>query len=264
VKDGQVQWVDAAATYSMAIPMSGMGASTLDLNEDGVFDYCISDTGPVRCYLSDGPEAYYDATAVLNLVTASVTEGQTWSAWSMEMLDLDNDGWLDVATAAGAPMGTDAGATAVYRDAIWEGVGATEFVERSADLGFQDVQNNFGLAAADFDGDGYLELVTHTSFGHPQFWQNHCGSDGWLEIDLDGPPENRFAIGARVEVEVGSRRYAQEVQSLRGLGQSPARLHFGLGWKDSADRVTVTWPGGQVTEMEDVEGRRILRLDWPG
>jgi hypothetical protein len=182
----------------------------------------------------------------------------------MEMLDLDNDGWLDVAAAAGAPAGLDGDVPAVYHDAIWQGTGAATFEEHSAEIGFQDAQNNFGLAAADFDGDGYLELVISTSFGHPQYWQNRCGAEGWLEVELDGPPQNRFSYGARVDLQVGVRHYSQTVENMRGLGQSPSRLHFGLGTHDTAERLTITWPDGQVTEVEDVPGRQVLRVAWPG
>jgi hypothetical protein len=249
---------DAPEIYADLI-MSGMGIATTDLNEDGILDYCITDTGLTRCLVGDGAGAYYEVSALLGLRTKNSSDEVPWSAWSIEILDFDNDGYLDVATAAGQPLGGGTTPDALYRDAIWRGTDTMAFEEMSDELGFTSEQHNFGLAAADFDGDGYLEIVVNTSQGKPLYWQNHCGDDAWLEVEPRSGAS--FGYGARVEVEAGGRRYVQEVQNLRAFGQSPSRLHFGLGPVERVDLLRVRYLDGRVVEQHDVPVRQVLRVE---
>ncbi len=258
VDGGDVRWQDDAPAIYADLIMSGMGIATTDLNEDGILDYCITDTGLTRCLVGDGAGAYYEVSAVLGLRTIHSSDENPWSAWSIEILDFDNDGYLDVATAAGQPLGGGTLPDALYRDAIWRGTGPMAFEEMSDALGFTSEQHNFGIAAADFDGDGYLEIVVNTSQGVPLYWQNHCGDAAWLEVEPRSG--DSFAYGARVEVQTAGRRYVQEVQNLRAMGQSPSRLHFGLGEVEKVDLLRVTWPDGSVFEEKDVPTRQVLRV----
>ena len=38
-------------------------------------------------------------------------------------------------------------------------------------------------------------------------------------------------------------------------------VHFGLGAEPRAERIRVTWPDGSSSELRDVEGDRVLRID---
>jgi hypothetical protein len=87
--------------------------------------------------------------------------------------------------------------------------------------------------------------------------------NGWLRLELigDGKKSNRNAIGARVEVEAGSKR---QVRFINGggsyLSASERRLLIGLGGAARAERVTVVWPSGRRQEFGNLEGRRGWRL----
>ena len=62
-------------------------------------------------------------------------------------------------------------------------------------------------------------------------------------------------------MEAGGRRRTQVVAAGYSFLSSGAKeLYFGLGDHDRADRVTVKWPSGRVTERRDVpNGRLALR-----
>ena len=51
-EDGFAILVNDAPEIGAALTMSGMGMDGADLNQDGVLDYCMSDTGPIVCLLS--------------------------------------------------------------------------------------------------------------------------------------------------------------------------------------------------------------------
>jgi hypothetical protein len=64
----------------------------------------------------------------------------------------------------------------------------------------------------------------------------------WLQLQLKGPPPNRFAVGARVELTASGRRQMRQVTCGRGyLSQDDNVVAFGLVRVERAD-VTITWP----------------------
>jgi hypothetical protein len=149
------QWTDDAPELSADLRMAAMGVDSADLDGDGLPDYCITDIGPLRCLLSAGGSAYVESGVALGLSPSAPEDLRVWAAWSVDLLDLDDDGRLDVATAAGefdAPP-----EDREHPDALWRGVDGG--FEEVLDLGYGSVEDHYGLASADLDGDGGLEIV---------------------------------------------------------------------------------------------------------
>lgn len=255
-------WVDRAPELGADLQISGMGVDAIDLNQDGRLDYCISDVGPPKCLLSfEG--GFIEAAASLGLLPPALPNGRVFSGWSTDFVDLDNDGWEDVAMAAAPPGGPDLfNEFPVEPDALWQG-SEDGFTERAAELGFDDEAYHWGLVSADLDGDGWPELMVQGKDGSFELWWNRCGDEGWLDVELLGPPENTFGFGAIVEVDVGERTRLREVQGLRSQGQGPGRLHFGLGERDSVEAIRVFWPDGELSHAASVPGRRRVGLAHP-
>ncbi|MEE2829675.1 MAG: ASPIC/UnbV domain-containing protein, partial [Myxococcota bacterium] len=70
-------------------------------------------------------------------------------------------------------------------------------------------------------------------------------------------------LGSRVEVVLGDRVDVTEVHGVRAVGQSPARLHFGLGDVATVDLVRVVFPDGTEVRAEDVPTRRVIEVVHP-
>lgn len=112
-----------------------------------------------------------------------------------------------------------------------------------------------GLAAADLDGDGDLDLCATACGGPVRLLRCDLpGSAGRsLRIRVAGAPPVRHALGARVSVEAGGRTVVRWVRSGGSyLSESESTLTFGLGEHGRADRVTVRWPGGGEKVLESV------------
>lgn len=137
-------------------------------------------------------------------------------------------------------------------------------------LGADDLQDSRGVAPADFDRDGDLDLAINHNTGHdpmaPQgpavLLRNDVGAaHGWLSVRLEGTASNRDAIGAVVFLEAGGRR--QMRQRTAGSGYASQRsgwLHFGLGGAETADRLTVRWPSGKEETFQGLSARSRVHI----
>lgn len=265
VVDGAPSYTDDSAELGIDPKMAAMGIDSWDWNEDGLVDICMSDTGPPRCFESS-ESGYVDVGVALGLTVADpVHEEKDTVGWSFVFADLDADGWTDAFQASGPFPGVTGlgGVLQDWPDLVWQGGPGPSFVDRTAETGLGDTANHLGAAAGDVDGDGWLDLVVGGPGAPPSLWMNRCGSAGWIEIELRGSPGNPEGYGARVDVEVDGRVVSREVHSLRAQGQGPAVRHVGLGDADTADRITVTWPDGVVSEAFEVPGRRRIVVSRP-
>src|SRR5690606_10285034 len=79
-----------------------------------------------------------------------------------------------------------------------------------------------GVAGADFDNDGRLDLaVSHTNEPLAMLANETPTDAAWINVQLTGTKSNRSAIGTLVRVTVGDRQYARQVKG----GSSYASTH---------------------------------------
>ena len=132
------------------------------------------------------------------------------------------------------------------------------------------------VTTADFDQDGFLDLLTATgssmgrSLGLPSanggyhLYHNVGNGNHWLEIDLEGTASNRDGIGAKVELTVGNITQVRiQDGGLHQRGQNHQRLHFGLGKYALIDNIKIYWPSGKNQELQNVESNQIMRIVEP-
>lgn len=279
---GALQLVDDGDATSSALQISHMGSASADINRDGLLDYCFTIIGPISCIESDPSGAYVDTTAVHGLTPELVKIPRYFTGWSVELADLDHDGFEDVVAVAGRSddfLGDDPDShggepgdedpvetpwISPQPNALWQARGPGDWVERTSAVGFGSTRESFGMAAADLDGDGSLEIVIGNETGLPSVWDAGCPAGAWLAFDLRGPNGETELVGAQVRVEDGDEHWLREVQSLRTVGLSPLRVHVGLGDREVVDRVSVMWPGGGVSVLTDVPTRRLIRVQRDG
>lgn len=143
------------------------------------------------------------------------------------------------------------------RGLLWHQLssGAFETVKPKSGI---DHPRAHGVAVADFDRDGDLDVIAGHSTGrcaddcpddfHAQVWQNQLGGN-FLQLTLEGAAHtNRAAIGARVSVDADGLTQTHEVGGGHGhFGiQHDLVQTFGLG-ADCEAKVTVRWPDAEGT-----------------
>ncbi|MGL4319592.1 MAG: ASPIC/UnbV domain-containing protein, partial [Paracoccaceae bacterium] len=119
------------------------------------------------------------------------------------------------------------------------------FMESADAAGVASMHLGRGGQLADFNLDGWLDMVAVNRFVPAEVWQNTgAGAAGFAAFRLNQPGANRDAIGAWVEVRRGDAVDRQEITV--GGGHASGRLgwvHFGLGDAATAE-VRVIWPDG--------------------
>jgi hypothetical protein len=184
--------------------------------------------------------------------TFAAALGANFTGWGDSWVDLNNDGKLDLVLANGAipvtNVAKDAGPIQVLAQR-----GGGRFV--SANL-LQDLRvNGRGIAAADYDNDGRVDIAVGSIGGKLLLLRNTSPKAHWLEVSV-----RPFSPGAVVTVVLpNGRRLLREVQAGSSyLSSEDPRLHFGLGRAARVAKVTVRYPDGSEKRLADVRADRIV------
>jgi hypothetical protein len=119
-----------------------------------------------------------------------------------------------------------------------------------------------GLATADYDNDGDIDIVTNNRGDYPSLLRNDGGNaNHWLTVFLIGTKSNRDGTGASLKLT--SEGVAQVEQAKGGMGYMSAsdpRIHFGLGKRTKVESLEITWPSGQVDRLTNVPIDQIIAV----
>src|SRR5437660_8367631 len=162
--------------------------------------------------------------------------------------DYDNDGWLDLFIANGHvyPEIEVASPGTRYKqlNSLFRNVGTGKFVEvtATAGIGSQAPHAARGAAFADFDNDGFVDLIVANN-GDPPLVLHNAGGNGnhFLNFKLIGTKSNRDAMGVRIRIVTGGLSQIREIAGGGSyLSQSDLRANFGLGKATRVESVEVT------------------------
>ena len=240
-------------------PNAGMGVAAADYNRDGRPDLFVTNSrrqlhAAFRSVRARGP-AYEDARRDL-----AAPFGTAGTGWGASWADLDLDGDLDLAVANGAipidDLGEDAQEVLVLEN-LGRGAGEPAFGARARALAGAPRVNGRGLAAADYDNDGDLDLAVSSIGGRLLLLESRGARGHWLQVELPS-----FAPGTVVTaVLADGRRLTREVLAGSSyLSSEDPRVHLGLGRAARVRELRVRFPDGRTVTRAQVRADRILAI----
>jgi enediyne biosynthesis protein E4 len=240
---------------------AGMGIDVADFDNSGLPGVAITnfDNEMIGLYRSNGT-SFEDIAPQSGVGMASKNS----LGFGCVFLDLNLDGWLDFAVANGHIDETvrnirgNVGYAQPPQLFLNSGKGSFRDVAAEAGGGFDQPKVGRGLAYADFDRDGDLDLLLTTNNGPAYLYRNdQLAGNRSIRFRLLGTKSNRDAIGAVVRVFAGGITQSRMVKGGSSyLSQSELPVTFGLEKRDRIDRVVIDWPNGGTEDYKSLAGGR--------
>jgi enediyne biosynthesis protein E4 len=254
---------------------AGMGVDVGDVQNNGRPEIAVTnfDNEMIGLYRANSPGNYND----IALQSGIGAPSRATLGFGCTFADMNLDGALDLLVVNGHIDETvrniryGVGYAQPPHLFLNDGSGRFHDVAAEAGSGFASPKVGRGLAYADFDRDGDLDVLLTTNNGPAFLYRNdQLSGNHSIRLYLVGTKSNRDAIGARVRLTSGSVTQSRMVKSGSSyLSQSEFALTFGLGQRDNAERLVIDWPSGGTEEFKDlaagrgyrcVEGKGIMAL----
>ena len=226
----------------------GMGLAVGDYNNDGNMDFYYSNVGPMELLQNQGNGTFE------NVAKQAGVDFPNGIAWGTVFLDYNNDGWRDIYLSIAD--------TADHKD-----VGANKLFRNNADGTFTnvacsnestDIRMSIGVAYADYNHDGWVDLVVGNLDEGYRLYKNQLGESSnnhWLSIELVGEaPINHDAVGARVYITTanGITQMQDVISGSSVMAGNDLAQYFGIGEERSAN-VRIRWPNGEEQLIQNVK-----------
>lgn len=275
---GPIRFIEKSVEYGCAFDRdgraaAGMGVTAADIDDDGDLDVLVCNLRNESDSLLLNHDGAYFSHAAAPAGIAAIS--RAFTRFGMAWEDFDHDGVLDLYQANGRVMRqSDAFGQDRYAEPnlLFRGVrdaqrGTITFEEVTPRGGTDPLLAGTSRAAAfgDVDGDGDVDVLVvnkdgpaHLLINRAPRLTNPADPDAdpadtrgnWMAFRItneNGAP----AIGARLTCTVGGRTVTREVRSASSyLAANDPTIHIGLGEETEIGDVVVTWPDGEVREVE--------------
>lgn len=238
---------------------AGMGLAVGDYDNDGKVDFHITNFSDDSntLYRNDGDANFTDITFQAGLGEPTIP----FLGWATNFFDYDNDGWKDVIVGNGHvypivdnfQWGTSfAQQLLLFKNGKG---GRFERIGAAPNSGLATSHTTRGMAIADFDADGKLDVLLANMDSMPTLLRNVTATTNkWLGIKLVGDVAKKSpkdAIGATVYVTSAGIRQRFDVISGAGYAsQNDQMLHIGLGTAAAIEKLEINWPNGETQTLQ--------------
>jgi len=240
---------------------AGMGVDVADFDNSGTPGVAITnfDNEMIGLYRMSG-KSFEDIAPQSGVGIAS----RNSLGFGCAFLDVNLDGWLDFIVANGhideTVRNIRGNVGYAQPPQLFLNGGKGTFRDVAAEVGtdFDQPKVGRGLAYADFDRDGDIDLLLTTNNGPAHLYRNdqQTGNRS-IRFRLIGTKSNRDGIGASVRVFAGGITQSRLVKGGSSyLSQSELPVTFGLEKRQAIDRLVIDWPSGRTEEYKNLAAGR--------
>jgi Na+-translocating ferredoxin:NAD+ oxidoreductase RnfD subunit len=244
-------------------PYAGMGIASGDYNGDGRLDLFVTNSrrepyAVFRHRMGRGTPAFHDGRSALRSAYAGS------AGWGASWVDLALNGRPDLVLANG-----DVPITSLAKDAapvrVLADLSANGNSKQFANVGVDGLRgspqvNGRGLAAADYDNNGTVDIAVGSIGGRLVLLRNTGDVGHWLEVELAS-----FSPGAVATVVLpDGRKLVQEMHAGSSyLSSEDPRFHFGLGDATEARTLVIRFPDGGERRFSGVRADHLVVVKPP-
>jgi tetratricopeptide (TPR) repeat protein len=246
--------VSESASLQDAVLPATVGIAVLDFAKNGWMDIAVTHAGAPGLTLWRNVESADHAGRSFERVDLPLTGALR--GWGLTPIDIDNDGWIDLAAIVETRAGPQ---VRVFRNR-----GDGSFEDVSSVLGLDKVKLTAprGLIAADVDGDGAADLIV-TQLNAPPVLLRNVGANKnhFVRLDLAGFADNKTALGVKVEVFASGHWQKWEQAGASGYQtQAPPQILVGLGEAEGIDLLRILWPTGVLQDEIDLPHQPVIAM----
>ncbi|AKS41532.1 CRTAC1 family protein [Wenzhouxiangella marina] len=273
VIDGRLRFEEIALLSGTAVSMEGRAQASMgivagdvdgDADDDLFMTHLSSDYNTL--YLNDGSGHFIDASMNTGMAVPSLPH----TGFGTVLIDIDNDGALDVAIANGEVRVIESQVVAgdplplkqTNQLLMNDGHGSFEDVSTRAGIEFSRLEVSRALAIGDIDNDGRSDLLLTNNSGPARLLLNRSDSQHhWIGLRFINA-QGRDALGLRVGVRRADGQWAWRRVATDGsyLAANDPRLLFGLGESDGPVEVQAILLDGSIRNWTDLTPDRYHTL----
>jgi hypothetical protein len=246
--------------------MASMCISLGDFDNDGWLDLYISDFQKNSDHVwRNSGKGYFDEVSDEMGITLATKDVLSFGGG---FVDYDNDGWLDIFIGNGHvyPEIEQVSTDTLYKqhNSLFHNDAHGKFTDVTIPGGLTAVPPRAarGVAFADFDNDGYVDVLVANNGDPPTLLHNNAlHKNHFVNFKLVGTKSNRDAMGARIKITAGGINQIREIAGGGSyLSQSDLRANFGLADATIISTVEVTWPSGAHQTFQNVPADRFYQI----
>jgi len=276
INNGNGTFSNASAQYKLNSSKSTRSISVGDIDNDGDSDLFMGTDSsiPLLAYIN-GSSPAYNTTPDQNSKGNAFTELSrdfgfadesiaSLETWGISLQDFNNDGWLDLLAVNGfvTPDTDNLRLPKGQAKKMWLNQGYGRYMNcKSCGEDLNDRLSARGIAIADYDNDGDIDIYASHNNDMGQLLINHTSDTNWINLQLQGTKSNRDGIGAKVFIKTPMETQIRTLDSNAAfLSSGDKRLHFGLAREKLISEIKIVWPNREIQKFYDVKANQFIRI----
>lgn len=277
INNGNGTFSDTTAKYNLNNTKSTRGITLGDIDNDNDIDLFMStdssipmityvnSTSPANNFMLPGTNnsgyIFNNRNRDLGFANELMNSLETWG---ISLQDFNNDGWLDLLTVNGhvTPDPDNTRLPKGQEKQIWLNQYKGKFIScKDCGEGLKAALSARGVAIADYDNDGDIDVYTSHNNDMGQLLINELVDVNWINLHLQGTTSNKDAIGSRISITTAKGMQTRFVNgNPTFLSSGDKRIHFGLDDIKTIDEINILWPNGEKQSFSHVAANQFILI----